>query len=319
MALNECDIVIIGGGAAGLTAGMFAVRRGCSVLILTRDFGGQTASTAEIENYPGFGRIEGTALMALFEEQAARFGCDIRYESVRRIEKDGERFCVVTHVQSYYTHAVICAAGKAPKSLGVDGEENFLGNGIEYSSFREPQNLIGKSVAVVGGGNSAVQAVGAAAQYASRVYLIHRREEFRAEKIILDRLSGFQNIEKRLSATVTSVSGDSQLQSLTMQDANGAQTDLVVDALCIAVGFETQTNFLGDWVERSPDGALLVNERCETKTPGLYAAGDVTQLPYQQIVISAGEGAKAALAASAYVCALKGARALKVDWGFRSL
>ncbi|MBI4239858.1 FAD-dependent oxidoreductase [Candidatus Uhrbacteria bacterium] len=310
------DVCIIGGGAAGLTAGIFAARRGLTTIILTKDFGGQTASTAEIENYPGFGRVEGLDLMKTFLDNALSFGCAIVYEEALSIQAVDGMYACATAARTIECLSVILAFGKTPKSLGVSNEDVFFGKGLYYSAH-DPEQFRDKTVVIVGGGNSAVQTAVRLSTFAKKMYVVHRRDVFRAEKVLLSRLDSIFHIEQILNAHVTELYGSDKLEGVRIEISDKAETkEWAVDAVIVHIGLESKTALVEGLVDLAIDKRIHINAVCETSREGIFAAGDATTVPYQQIVISAGEGAKAAISAYTYVQKKKGLRALKVDWGF---
>lgn len=315
------DICIIGGGAAACSAGLFCARRGMKTAIIAKEFGGQTASTAEIENYPGIGRIEGPQLMDFFVRQAETAGCDlITDEALRIIDTtiDGEKQRVETLRASYDAHALILAYGKRPRMLGVEREHEFyLSGSLCYGSAMKCKRCHGGIVGIVGGGNSALSAVAQLALIAQRILLIHRRSEFRGEKTLVDRLHGIVNCTKVLNAEVSSLYGNNYLEGIGVRIHEQDKENIYpLDVLVVAIGFEYNTDLARGTVECDSHGAVIIDQQCATSHEGIFAAGDCTALPYQQIVISAGDGAKAALSACNYVSKKKGVRLPIVDWGF---
>ncbi|MBI4268204.1 FAD-dependent oxidoreductase [Candidatus Uhrbacteria bacterium] len=311
------DLIIVGGGAAGLSAALFACRRGLSTLVVAKEIGGQTATTSEIENYPGLGKIEGPLLIERFLSEAKEYGAAIAIGEVRSIERRGEGFAVATDADQFESMAVILAFGKTPRDLSVPGEREFLGKGVTYAFLADAERARGKAVAVIGGGNSALEAVGLISGIASCVYLVHRRADFRGEKILLDRLAAAQNVVTLAPYTVSEIRGNEHVEKLLLAHAESNEPkELSVDMVIPCLGFEPRSAFLKDLVALDEGGRVSVSPESETNVPGLFAAGDITTVPYQQIVISAGEGAKAALSAYHYIQKKLGKRALRVDWGF---
>ena len=314
---EELSLIIIGGGVAACTAGMFAGRRGLTTLLLAKDLGGQTASTSEIDNYPGVGRIEGPHLIQLFADQARSVGSRFLFHEVVGIAHDGDMFTVQTAHSAYRSDAVICAFGKTPKSLMIQGEERFIGRGLHYCNSYDVDQYRDTTVAVVGGGNSALGLVRRLAPIARRIYLIHRRDEFRAEQILCEYLETIPNCEKKIHSIVTELHGNDCLNSITVRDMH-TQTEerLEVEGLFIGIGFESRSDVFREFIQCDSAGRILIDQQCKTSREGVFAAGDCTTTPYQQIVISAGEGAKAAISAYQYISKKKGTRSLQVDWGF---
>jgi thioredoxin reductase len=315
--MKQFDIGIVGGGAAGLTAAMYAARRGLSVVILSRDMGGQTAATVEIENYPGIDYIEGPLLMERFRAQACRFGSVINFESVESIDHHDDNFLVKSDSHDYLVRAVILAFGKTPRKMNARGEDLFMGKGIYNSAPQSIEQYRGKRVGIIGGGNSAVQTAILLDDSASEVIVIHRRDSLTAEKILLDRFANLKRTRFMPWHTVTEVFGDDRISSCACEHVESKEVSIIpIEALFVHIGLELNTSFLPEWIERTPQGHIIVNQGGETTCPGIFAAGDVTTIPFQQIVISAGEGAKAALSAYHYLCQKDGRRVARADWGF---
>ncbi|MDO8489934.1 MAG: FAD-dependent oxidoreductase [bacterium] len=311
------DVIIIGGGAAGLSAAIFSCRRGLSTLLLTKEVGGQTASTSEIENYPGVGRVEGPQLIDQFFTEAIAYGTKILYGEVEKIEQIESGFSVYVNGEVYQSHAVICAFGKTPRDMGIESERQYRGKGVSYTFITDAKNCEGKTVAVIGGGNSALEAALRLDTVASKVYLIHRRAGFRGEQILLDRLGRANAIVTLTPYHVSEIQGDDRVETLllTHMETN-EQMAISVDGVFPCLGFEPKTGFLGDLISLDEEKRVIVGIDGSTSVPGVFAAGDCTTVPYQQIVISAGDGAKAALSAYHFVQKKLGKRALRVDWGF---
>ena len=311
------DVCIIGGGAAGLSASVFAARRGLSTVIVAKDLGGQTSSTAEIENYPGVGRIEGADLIARFADEARGFGCEIILDEIVSVEPFDDSFRIQGIRSSYEALSVVLAFGKTPRDIGAVREKDFFGKGVSALTVPIPQEVQGTSVAVVGGGNSALDAAARLASVAARVYLIHRRDDFRGEQVLVDRISTHSRIIKKTPFIVREIGGQEHVSSITIEHAeSGAQEVISVDFVFPAVGFEPRAGFVKDLVTCDESGHIIIDQFCATNVQGIFAAGDSTTVPYQQIIISAGEGAKAALSAYHFLQKKFGKRAVKTDWGF---
>ncbi len=312
------DVVIVGGGAAGLTAAIYTSRRALKTLIISKDIGGQAALTNEIENYPGVGLIDGFDLMNRFLEDAKKFGAEFKSGEVKEIEKKGEGdFLVKTTVGDFKAAAVILAFGLTPRDLGVPGEEEFKGKGVSSCATCDGPLYKGKVVAVVGGGNSALDAAEYLSRIAKKVYLIHRRDQFRGDEILVERVKSKDNIELVLNSKVKEIKGEERVKSIVVVDVNdeSKEREIEVDGVFVEIGHVAKTKWLGDLVEYDERGQIKTNKNCETKTPGIFAAGDVTDIEYKQIIISGGEGAKAALQAYKYLQQTKGIKGAGIDWG----
>lgn len=308
------DVCIVGGGVTGLCAGIFAARRGLATLIITADRGGQTASTAEIENYPGCGRIEGPRLIARMVREASAFGCTMVEDVISHVKRTDH--IVLCGAQGIYKGmTLIIATGKSPRRLSVPGEEKFFGRGITFAGVLEPKRFSRKRVAVVGGGSSAIDAATRIAGHAAQVHLIHRRDTCTAEDILMRRFEESSGIQKHMNAFVDTIIGDDVLEAIRIKE-NGEIVDIPVDIIIVAIGFESRREWYCGAIDCTTDGNIIIDTACRTNVEEIFAAGDCTTVPYQQIVISAGEGAKAALSAYQYVQKRKGKRGLKVDWGY---
>lgn len=311
------DVVIVGAGPAGLTAALYTTRRKLSTLVLSKDIGGQAATTTVIENYPGVGSVDGFELMQQFKQQAELYGAEFQVASVDGITRqDDGQFVVHYNGQAVEAASVILAFGLTPRSLGVPGEQSLTGHGVSYSTAGAVSAVTGKTAVVIGGGNSAIEAVNILSGVAKKVYLIHRRKDFRAEPILVDAMHQRSNVEKVLEAHVTAIQGDDHVTSVTVQQlTDKREWNLPVDAVFVHAGFMSQTGFVKDVVELNPKHEIVVQTDCSTSTPGLFAAGDITTVNYKQVVISAGEGCKAALACYAYLAKQRGLTvAQDQDW-----
>ncbi len=305
------DVVIVGAGAAGMTAAIYTARRNLKTVILTKDVGGQTNTTNHIENYPGFDVIEGPEMMKKFEEQAKDFGAEIFYQGVEKIEKLGEKDFRVTTAEGVYScKSVILAFGKTPKPMNVPGESEFTNKGISYCITCDGPLFRNKITAVVGNSHTALEGAEILSGICSKVYVIHKVPKFAGYENEVEGLKKKGNVEF-VNASVKEVKGAKFLKSVVVQTGNEAK-DIGVNGLFVELGFESKTDFVKDFVNRDQLKQIIINDMCETKTSGLFAAGDVTNMPFKQIVISAGDGAKAALQCYNYVKGLK--TVISADW-----
>ncbi len=313
------ELIIIGGGPAGLTAAIYAARRAMKVLVLAKDIGGQMNLAHRIENYPGFLEVTGLDLMQLLEKQAMKTGADIKIDNVIAIKEKGESYLVKTDDKQFETKAIILAYGKSPRSLGVPGEEIYQGKGVSYCATCDMPVFKDKVVAVVGGGNSALDAALHGSDIAKKVYLIHRRDEFRGFEYLLEKVKGKSNVEFMLNSSVTEIRGDKFVKSIKVKNAKtNKQVEIKVDGVFVEIGYEVKADMIKDLVKLDEHNQVVINGDCETfypkqdkVRPGVFAAGDITNTQFKQIVIAAGEGAKAALQAYHYV---HGAEPGVMDW-----
>lgn len=307
---NIYDIIIIGGGPAGLSAALYASRRAMKTLVISRDIGGQIAKTPEIENYPGVDKISGIKLALKFKEQAEKFGAKIIFEETSKIVKQKDKFVVETLRNKYESRGVILASGKKPRELGVKGENEFKGRGVSYCATCDVPFFKNKVLAVVGGGNSALDATLLASKVCSKVYLIHRRDSFVGEQVLISKVKSTKNIEIIYNEEVMEICGDKVVKSLKLKSSK----EILTDGIIVEVGFIVDHSLVQGLVKLDAKNQVLINNIQETSTPGIFAAGDLTKTPYKQIIISAAEGVKAALSCYDYIQRLEGKRGIFADW-----
>jgi len=296
------DMLVLGGGPAGVTAAIYAHRFGLDVAILTLDIGGQPNLTTDIENYPGFPTIKGIDFSKKLKEHLEYFNIPVEYKEVQGIEKKNGYFVVKTSDGDYEAKTVIIALGRKPKKLEVPGESEFEGRGVSYCAVCDGFFFKGKIIAVVGGGDAAVIDALHMAGIAQKVYLIHRRQEFRAAKILVDRLKQKNNVELVLDSVVKEIKGDKLVKSIVVENVKtGEKKEIALDGVFIAIGSVPNTCCIEGFLEVNERKEIIVNDRQETSVPGVYAAGDVTNFPHKQIVIAEGQGAVAATEAFIYL------------------
>ncbi len=303
MSEDVFDVVIVGAGPAGLTAALYCVRSGVSVQVIGKIVGGQAAEASLIENYPGFKAIAGIELMNKFAEQVESLGVKVLNDEVTGIEQVRDLFVVKTSWSGdFRCRAVILAIGAEPRKLGIKGEEEFRGKGVSYCAVCDGPLFRGRDVAVVGGGNSALDAALYLSSLAKTVYLIHRRSEFRAVKALVDKVNERSNIVKKLNMTPVEIGGGRFVEWIKVRDVNSdVEEQINVNAVFIEVGRRVNSDFLRGFVELDEQGQIVVDSLCRTSRRGVFAAGDATIIPYKQVVIAAGDGAKAALSAYEYL------------------
>jgi len=303
------DVIIIGGGPAGLTAGIYAGRRSLKTLILTRDIGGQAAKTYDIENYPGLVHTTGPALATTMKEQVKAFGTEIKYEEVKKIEKQKDGFNIKTISSEYQSKTIIIASGKRPQELGVPGEEKFKGRGVTYCATCDAPFFRNKTVVVVGGSNSALDATLLCSKVAEKVYLVHR-STLSGEQIRIDKIKKEKNVEIILPDEIELISGETVVKSIKLKSGR------VLDAggIIIEIGYVIDSSLFAGLVKINDKKQIVTDLGQNTSVPGIFAAGDLTESPYKQIVIAAGEGAKAALSAYDYIMKQEGKKGITGDW-----
>lgn len=297
------NTLIIGTGPAGFTAGIYAARREMKTLIIGKEAGGQLIWASEIENYPGFKSIESFELISKMQEQVKFLGVEIKTDEVRRItEGDDNNFTVYTSKEEHKTETIIIAMGLSPRRLAIIGEEEFTGKGVSYCANCDGPLYRNKTVAIVGGGNSALDSAEIMSKIASKVYLIHRRDEFRGFEVLVQEVNARDNVEMVLSSEIEEIIGDKLLKKIrVINNKTKELKELVVDGLFIEVGRIASTDLVKDLVKRDKKDQIIVDEKCRTSTPGIFAAGDVTTTPFKQITVAAGQGTIAALAAYEYL------------------
>ena len=298
------DLIIVGGGIAGLTAGIYAQRGGLDSILFEKMFsGGQAATTYLIENYPGFVEpISGPEFADRLEKHAKKFGLPIFYDEVVELNLDKKIKKVVTNEKSYEAKTVILAMGGQPRTLGIPNEERFRGKGISYCATCDGFFYEGKKVAVVGGGDTALSDAIYLSRYAKKVYLIHRRNEFRGSKTLQDRVFEKDNIEVIWNGIVTDILADDKVKGIIVQDVlSKEETRLEVDGLFVAIGIVPNNELVQGKVEMTESGFIISDETMRTSEDGVFVAGDLRQKPLRQLITSAADGAIAATSAQDYV------------------
>lgn len=306
--MDKRDLVIIGGGPAGLTAGIYAARATIDTVLLERGVpGGLVISTHLIENYPGFSEgISGPDLMIQMEKQARRFGCEILSANVERIENNDKEFYLKTDHGDIVTGAIILASGVQPQLLGVKGEKELIGRGVSYCATCDGAFFRGKRVAVIGGGDAAVEEAIFLTRFAEKVYVIHRRGELRATKIVQQRAFQNQKIEFIWHGVADEILGRNSVEAVNVRDVrDSSKTLLKVDGVFIYVGSTPNSLLLKDLVKTDDKGYIITDENMQTSQKGIFAAGDVRQKLLRQVVTAVADGAIAAVAAEKHLAELK--------------
>jgi thioredoxin reductase (NADPH) len=316
------DVLVVGGASAGLTAAMYASRQGLKTLVITKDIGGQALLTNAIENYPPFEHIGGFELMRKFEQQARNFGAEFAYEEVLSITeyKEGGGFIVKTNNNNkeYSGYTLILAFGKTPRDLNVKGEKELNGRGVSYCAVCDGPFFKNKKVAIVGAGDPALEAALYLKELASQLYIIHRTDKPVGSEESIDLLQNKDNNNKISfisNSIVKAINGNSKVESMTLYDSKTkSESKLDVDGIFVEMGYVARTDIVKDLVKLNGSKEIIVDKYCSTSSKGIFAAGDVTDVPYKQAIISAGQGAIAALSAYNYLQRLKGKPAIRADW-----
>lgn len=307
------DAIVIGSGPAGYTAAIYLGRAGYAPLVIAGALtpGGQLMNTTEVENYPGFPKgIMGPDLMDQMRDQAEHFGAQIEYDDVTSVDFSGDIKRITTDGgEEYFARAVVVTTGSQYRKLEVPGEREFSGRGVSYCATCDGFFFKDKPIVVIGGGDSAMGDADFLTRFGSSVQLIHRRQGFRASKIMVDRAQANKKIDFVLDSVVTKVNGDENgVTSIDIRDTTtGRTTTVPANGVFVAIGFVPQTGFLKGQVDLDEDGYILVEgASTRTSTPGIFAAGDATDKVYRQAVSAAGMGCRAALDAQEYLNTLEG-------------
>lgn len=302
---NIHDLVIVGGGPGGLTAAIYAMRAAMKTVLIEKSIpGGQMAMTDDVENYPGFERIGGAELSMKFAEHAQSFGLEIVSQEVTAVVPGLEYHTVkLADDTEYKTHAVIIGTGGNPRRLNVPGEIEYYGQGVSYCGVCDGFFFRGKTVVVVGGGDTAVEEALYLSKLAKQVYLVHRRDALRAGMILQQRLKNDCTAEILWNSVVTEIhAGDDGVNAVTLKDTRTEETrELATDGVFIFVGYSPNNQLVPDGTRMNPEGYVVTDEKCETKTPGIYVIGDLREKYAKQVVLAAADGCNAALAAAHYV------------------
>ena len=300
---NLYDTIIIGGGPAGLTAALYCARSSIKTLIIEGEgYGGQIASSPRVENYPGYKVISGNELTAQLFDQAMEFGAETEYATVEKIVKQDNIFVVTADGTDYATKTVIIATGVKKRKLGLPNEEDLNGEGVSYCATCDGAFYKGSDVAVVGGGSTALTDVIFLAKYCRKVYLVHRRSEFRGEVRLVKLLQELPNVEFVLDSTVDSLIGESSLEAIEVKNVrDGAIRRLDVKGVFVAVGQVADNGIFKDIIKLDDSGYVIAGEDCLTSQPGIFVAGDCRTKSVRQLTTATSDGTVAAISACEYV------------------
>lgn len=304
----EFDTIILGGGPAGLSAGIYAARSNTTTAIIDISMlGGQPSNYLELENYPGFPVIGGYDLMEKFEEHADKFGVKkFPMQEIQSVDLVSNPKTIETLDGTFRAKAVIIACGAQSKKLGVKGEEEFLGRGVSYCAVCDGAFYQDKTVAVVGGGNAAVEEGMYLTKFAKKVYLIHRRNELRADKIVQERAFTNDKIEFVYDTTLKEIQGQDVVNNIVIENVKtGELSNLSVDGIFPYIGFTPNITAINGQVEQDANGFIITDETMQTSVAGVYAAGDVRHTPLRQVITAASDGAVSAVYAGKYIEALQ--------------
>ncbi len=302
--INELyDIIIIGGGPSALTAAVYSLRKGLKTALISKDIGGQVIETSSVENYLGYKYIEGISLVEKFKEHVEQF--DIAMLTgfyVNKIINEKIKKVICSDGNTYHAKALIIATGKRWRKLNVDGEDRLVGKGVAYCAICDAPLFKNKDVVVVGGGNSAVEAAIDLGKIANKVTLVQNLGRLTADKILIDNLSQFSNVEILFEHFVKKINGENFVESIDILDLkNNVIKNIKANGIFIEIGLIPNSEIVKDTLNLNQFGEIIVDCACKTSGKGIFAAGDVTSVPYKQIIIASGEGAKAALSAYEYI------------------
>jgi len=302
------DLIIIGADSAGLTAGIYAGRKKMNTLTLTKKIGGQSLLTDNIENYPGFLRVSGVGLVSNMKKQVEKYGIPIKEnEEVVEILKKDDKFLVKTSKEEHETSTVIIATGQHWKELKVPGEKEFIGRGVSTCAICDAPFYDGKEVAIVGGGNSAFDSAYDLLKYANKIYIVHHSEKFKGDKIMHEKLLQSGKVEFLTLAETKEIKGDKFVESLVYEDLSASgglasnKKELKVSGVFINIGQIPNSSFTENFLKLNEYKEIITDKHGVTSVPGVFAAGDVTDVKYKQNIIAAAAGAKAALSAYGYL------------------
>ena len=297
------DVLIVGAGTAGMTAGIYVQRAGKKALVLDeKGYGGQIVNTATVENYPGFVNISGTEFTERIHEQAVELGVDFKVEKVKNAKKKGEVFVVSTGDSQYEVKSVIIATGVKNRELEIPGEEKFKGSGVSFCATCDGNFFKGRDIAIIGGGNTALEDAEVMSGIANKVYLVHRRDEFRGDKLTVKRLSVKDNVEFVLNSKPVEITGGFAVDGLKVENTeDGSQKTLKVDGIFVAVGQTPDNKAFEGLVKLDSAGYVDAGEDCVTSAEGIFVAGDCRTKKVRQLTTAASDGSVAAAGAVEYI------------------
>lgn len=302
--IHEFDTIILGGGPAGLSAAIYAARGACSTAIIdTSMLGGQPTNYLELENYPGFGLVDGFDLMEKFEQHVDKFGvAKFPMQEIESIDLNSQIKTIITKEATFKAKSVIIATGAQSKKLGIPGEKEFTGRGVSYCAVCDGAFYKEKTVAVVGGGNAAVEEAMYLTKFANKVYIIHRRDKLRADKIVQERAFKNEKIEFIFDTIPKEILGENVVNTFVIENAKTHEiARLQVDGVFPYIGFSPNTESFSGQLKQDQAGFIVTDETMQTSTPGVFAVGDVRTTPLRQVITAASDGAVGAVYAVKYI------------------
>lgn len=298
------ELIIIGAGPAGITTSIYAARKRMNFLVITKDIGGQAALSSDIENYTGYQYITGAELTKKFEQHVREFQIELKYEEVLEIEKVKEGFIVKTDKGAYESKTLVIASGAVPKKLNVPGEIEFKNRGVTYCATCDAPLFSNKDVAVIGGGNLGLDATLQLTKIANKIYLIGRGEKLKGDEVMCENVERSDKVTVLTNTKVLEITGDKFVASVKVE-RGGKQETLEVQGVFIEIGYIPNSKFIAGMVKLNERNEIVIDDYCQTNVEGIFAAGDVTNVPYKQIILAGGEGSKAALGVYGYLQKLK--------------
>ena len=311
---QEFEIIIIGAGPAGLSAGIYIARQNVSCLIISKDLGGQMNLIPKLENYPGTIMSSGPILAKTLETQYLTFKGEMVYDTVEKVDESEDGFNVKTNRSEYKAKAIVLAPGKVPNMLGLENESQYYNKGIHYCTKCDAPFYQGKTTASIGVGTYLVESGLLLSRMASKMYLILKGSKLAGDKDFVATLESNKNIEIVTRSSVKAIAGNSVLQQITIVDSTGVEKVLDVDALFIEMGSKINLDFVKHLVKINTKGEIEIESGGMTSHPAIFAAGDATTIPYKQIIVACGDGSNAGLSAFNYIEKLKGKPGIRADW-----
>lgn len=316
MSVEQYEVVVVGAGPAGLSAGIFVARQRAKCMLISKDLGGQLNLIPKLENYPGTIMSSGPLLAKTLENQYLTFGGEMTFDTVQKVEEieDSTDLRIKTVRSEYITKALVLAPGKVPNNLGVENEVQYQNKGVHYCTKCDAPFYQGRTTATVGVGGYLLESGILLSRMASKVYLIYRGGQLGGDKDMIESLKRKTNVELVPNSSVTLVKGSNSLQQIQIKDNTGSQKTLDVDGLFVEMGSKINLDFVKHLIKINTKGEIEVTDGGKTTHPAIFAAGDATNIPYKQIVAACGDGAAAGLSAFNYIEKLKGKPGIRSDW-----
>lgn len=312
--MQEYEVVIVGAGPAGLSAGMYVARQKAACMVISKDLGGQMNLIPKLENYPGTIMSSGPLLARTLENQYLSFGGDMAYDTVERVEESDGGLLIKTARSEYSAKALVVAAGKVPNSLGLENESTYQNKGVHYCTKCDAPFYQGRTTASVGVGAYLLESGILLSRMAGHVYVIFKGGRLGGDPELIESLQSKENVELVPNSSIKAITGNGTLQQITLSDRTGEEKTILVDGLFIEMGSKINLGFVKHLVELNTKGEIIISDGGKTSNPAIFAAGDATNIAYKQIVAAAGDGAAAGLSAFNYVERLKGKPGVRADW-----